>query len=99
MFKQAILLSKPVRFLWILLVLLVLAVVAFSPLILGLAMMHLEESRTGIPQNEGNSTWGVLPWLSIGTLAVCLPIAGLIVVAVAAMVLHDIIACLRYPQN
>ena len=46
---------------------------AFSPAVLGLGMMALEESRTGIAQNEGNSVWGLLlsHLLCMSTLLLC----------------------------
>ncbi|GEM_PF-7129307 len=58
--------------LWVPVTLLILAVFALSPLLIGLAGMAVNESITGITQNESNSVWGVLPWLTIATGAIAI---------------------------
>ena len=70
---------------------------AFSPAVLGLGMMALEESRTGIAQNEGNSVWGVLPWLSMFTMVIFLPAAALTMLVSILIILRDA-AVLRRAQ-
>lgn len=68
---------------------------AFSPLVLGLGMMALEESRTGITQNEGNSVWGVLPWLSMFTMAIFLPAAALTALVSVLVMVRDAVVLRR----
>lgn len=68
--------GHPLRFLFVFLGLVAAGVVAFSPIWLGLLGMEMQEASTGIQANEGNSVWGVLPWLGMFTL----PIYVLIVV-------------------
>ena len=68
---------------------------AFSPLVLGLGMMALEESRTGITQNEGNSVWGVLPWLSMFTMAIFLPAASLTTLVSVLVMVRDAVVLRR----
>ena len=68
---------------------------AFSPLVLGLGMMALEESRTGITQNEGNSVWGVLPWLSMFTMAIFLPAAALTTLVSVLVMVRDAVVLRR----
>lgn len=68
---------------------------AFSPLVLGLGMMALEESRTGITQNEGNSVWGVLPWLSMFTMAIFLPAAALTALVSVMVMVRDAVVLRR----
>ena len=67
--------GHPRRLLFILLVLLAGGIVASSPVWIGLLGMHLQELATGVQANEGNSAWGVLPWLGMVTL----PIYALVV--------------------
>lgn len=68
--------GHPLRFLFVFLGLVAAGVVAFTPIWLGLLGMEMQEASTGIQANEGNSVWGVLPWLGMVTL----PIYALIVV-------------------
>lgn len=68
---------------------------AFSPAVLGLGMMALEESRTGIAQNEGNSVWGVLPWLSMFTMAIFLPAAALTMLVTILIIVRDAVVLSR----
>ena len=62
---------------------------AFSPAVLGLGMMALEEARTGLTQNEGNSVWGVLPWLSMFTMVIFLPAAAITAAVSFILIIRD----------
>jgi hypothetical protein len=62
--------GHPWRLVFILIFLLVGGVVASSPVWVGLLGMHLQEVSTGVQANEGNSAWGVLPWLGMATLPI-----------------------------
>ena len=46
------------------------AALALAPLLIGLVMMTIEEVLTGKNVGEHNSIWGVLPWLTIGTMVI-----------------------------
>jgi hypothetical protein len=61
MFKKPLILQRKRRIIGIIIVLITLILLAFSPLALGLAMMNLEEITTGKNVGEHNSVWGVLP--------------------------------------
>lgn len=67
--------GQPWRLAAIFIVLLAGGIVASSPIWLGLLGMHMQEVSTGVQANEGNSAWGVLPWLGVVTL----PIYALVV--------------------
>lgn len=62
---------------------------AFSPAVIGIGMMELEESRTGVTQNEGNSVWGVLPWLSMFTMVIFLPAAAITAAVSFILIIRD----------
>ena len=83
------------RLLVIVLALGLMLLAAFSPAVLGLGMMALEESRTGVAQNEGNSVWGVLPWLSMFTMAIFLPAAALTVLVSVLVMVRDVVVLSR----
>jgi len=68
MFTKTVLIRRKPRLLIIGIVLGVLIVLALAPLLLGLGMMAIEEAVTGKNVGEHNSVWGVLPWLTMGTL-------------------------------
>lgn len=70
---------------------------AISPAVLGLGMMALEESRTGVAQNEGNSVWGVLPWLSMFTMVIFLPAAALTALVSVLVMVRDAAVLRRAP--
>jgi hypothetical protein len=70
MFTKTVLIRRKPRLLIIGIILGVLVALAFSPLLLGLVMMAIEEAITGKNVGEHNSVWGVLPWLTIGTLVI-----------------------------
>jgi TRAP-type mannitol/chloroaromatic compound transport system permease small subunit len=46
------------------------AALALAPLLIGMVMMTIEEVLTGKNVGEHNSIWGVLPWLTIGTMVI-----------------------------
>ena len=71
--------GQPWRLAAILIVLLAGGIVASSPIWLGLLGMHLQEVSTGVQANEGNSVWGVLPWLGMVTLPIYALVAALTV--------------------
>lgn len=85
-------LSAAIRYstqlIWVPLALLATFLFGASPLIIGLIGMELESSSTGITANESNSVFGVLPWLTMGTMAIAAPIAALIV---AGGIVHALI--------
>lgn len=83
------------RLLVIVLALVLMLLAAFSPAVLGIGMMALEESRTGVVQNEGNSVWGVLPWLSMFTMAIFLPAVGLTVLVTVLVMVRDAVVLWR----
>ena len=83
------------RLLVIVLALGMMLLAAFSPAVLGLGMMALEESRTGIAQNEGNSVWGVLPWLSMFTMVIFLPAAGITALVSVLVMVRDAVVLSR----
>ncbi|MGB1076258.1 MAG: hypothetical protein ACPGYK_08725 [Flavobacteriales bacterium] len=64
---------------------------AFSPAIFGLTMMALEEAHTGVAQNEGNSVWGVLPWLSMFTMVIFLPAAAVTAAVSFILIIRDVV--------
>ena len=70
MFTKTVLIRRKPRLLVIGIVLGILAALAFSPLLLGMVMMTIEEAATGKNVGEHNSVWGVLPWLTIGTMVI-----------------------------
>ena len=94
MFRKTVFIGRKGR-IWVGLVLLVgLVVMALSPALLGVGMMALEEARTGVPQHEGNNVWGVLPWLTMFTAAICIPAAGIALLLMVIGVVHDLVAIL-----
>lgn len=70
MFKKPILLGNKRRLRIVGILLGSGAALAFAPLLLGIVMMTIEEILTGKNVGEHNSVWGVLPWLTIGTMAI-----------------------------
>ena len=70
MFTKTVLLRRKPRLLIIGIVLGILVALALAPLLLGLGMMAIEEAVTGKNVGEHNSVWGVLPWLTMGTLVI-----------------------------
>ena len=68
-----------------------LTLLAISPLVIGVTMMTIEEWQTGEVQSEANSVWGVLPWLTIVTLAVFVPLIKVIGSLIALATLHDLV--------
>ena len=86
------------RLLVIVLALGMMLLAAFSPAVLGIGMMALEESRTGVTQNEGNSIWGVLPWLSMFTMSIFLPAAALTVLVSVLVMVRDALVLWRAPR-
>lgn len=71
--------GHPWRLVFIFLFLLVGGVVASSPVWFGLLGMHMQELSTGVAAHEGNSVWGVLPWLGMVTLTLYALVAALTV--------------------
>ena len=71
--------GHPWRLVFILIFLVAGGVVASSPVWLGLLGMHVQEVSTGVQANEGNSAWGVLPWLGMVTLPIYALVAALTV--------------------
>ena len=70
MFTKTVLIRRKPRLLIIGIVLGVLIALALAPLLLGLGMMAIEEAVTGKNVGEHNSVWGVLPWLTMGTMVI-----------------------------
>ena len=70
MFTKTVLIRRKPRLLIIGIVLGILAALALAPLLLGMVMMTIEEAATGKNVGEHNSVWGVLPWLTIGTMVI-----------------------------
>ena len=70
MFTKTVLIRRKPRLLITGIVLGILAALAFSPLLLGMVMMTIEEAATGKNVGEHNSVWGVLPWLTMGTMVI-----------------------------
>ena len=79
------------RLLVIFIAIVMMVVAAFSPAIFGLTMMALEEARTGAAQNEGNSVWGVLPWLSMFTMVIFLPAAAVTAAVSFILIIRDVV--------
>lgn len=77
------------RLLVIFVAIVMMVIAAFSPAIFGIGMMALEEARTGVTQNEGNSVWGVLPWLSMFTMVIFLPAAAITVAVSFILIIRD----------
>ena len=77
------------RLIVIFIAIVMMVVAAFSPAIFGLAMMALEEARTGVAQNEGNSVWSVLPWLSMFTMVIFLPAAAITAAVSFILIIRD----------
>jgi hypothetical protein len=71
--------GRPWRLVFIFTVLLAGGIVASSPVWLGLLGMHMQEASTGVQAHEGNSVWGVLPWLGMVTLPIYVLVAALTV--------------------
>jgi len=95
MFKKPLILQRKRRIIGIIIVLITLILLAFSPLALGLAMMNLEEITTGKNVGEHNSVWGVLPWLSIGTMMIFLSLALILLILTLVGILHDAIVLIK----
>ena len=70
MFTKPILIGNKRRLRRIGILLLIGAALALAPLLIGLVMMTIEEVVTGKNVGEHNSVWGVLPWLTIGTMVI-----------------------------
>lgn len=62
--------KKPAQLLKILFGYMVIAAIGFLPLIIALIGASIEHALTGKKINEGNSIFGVLPWLCLFTLPV-----------------------------
>ena len=77
------------RLLVIFIAIVMMVISAFSPAIFGLTMMALEEARTDVTQNEGNSVWGVLPWLSMFTMVIFLPAAAITAAVSFILIIRD----------
>ena len=95
MFKKTFILQRRRRIIVIFIVLIALTLLAFSPLALGLVMMALEEAATGKNVGEHNSVWGVIPWLSFGTMVIFLPPAFILLKITVVGVLYDLIDLLK----
>lgn len=83
------------RLLVILLAIFMMLLTAFSPAIIGIGLMALEEARTGIAQNEGNSVWGVVPWLSMFTMVIFLPAAAITAAVSFFIIIRDALVLIR----
>ena len=70
MFTKPLLIGNKRRLRRIGILLLIGATLALAPLLIGLVMMTIEEVLTGKNVGEHNSIWGVLPWLTIGTMVI-----------------------------
>lgn len=62
--------SKPIDFLKLIIGFIVIIVVAFLPAFVGILGANIEHSVTGKSVHEGNSIFGVLPWLSFFTVPI-----------------------------
>lgn len=54
---------------WVPIALFLLAIFAFSPLLIGITAMAISEAAYGTSLNESNSVWGVLPWMTFFTVS------------------------------
>lgn len=95
MFRKAILLRRPRRIKLLKTTFVILALLAFSPLLLGLLLMSIEEFLTGRSVGENNSAFGVLPWLTLYTLAIFGSIFLLLLKLTLIVLVHDAIALFR----
>ena len=67
-------------------------------IVVSIGLMALEESHTGIAQNEDSRVWGVLPWRSMFTMVIFLPAAMLTALVSVLMMVRDA-AVLRRAQG
>ena len=91
MFTKPILLRNKRRLRIVVIVLVIGAALSFAPLLIGLGMMAIEESVTGRNVGEHNSVWGVLPWLTIGTMAIFGGPTLIFLKVVLLGLLHDVV--------
>ena len=91
MFTKPILLRNKRRQRIVVIVLVIGAALSFAPLLIGLGMMAIEESVTGRNVGEHNSVWGVLPWLTIGTMAIFGGPTLIFLKVVLLGLLHDVV--------
>lgn len=91
MFTKPILLRNKRRMRIVVIVLVIGAALSFAPLLIGLGMMAIEEAVTGKNVGEHNSVWGVLPWLSIGTMVIFGAPTLIFLKVVLVGLLHDIV--------
>ena len=99
MLKRTYILRYPRRIIFILVSMLVLFMLAISPIALGIAMMSLEEARTGVTQHEGNNAWGVLPWLGLVTIPIIFPLMLFLGQIISIVLVHDIIFVIREKRS
>ena len=69
----------------------VIVLCGFSPLLIGSAGMWITEMNTGIPCNEGNCYWAIIPWYTLITLPIC----GLIMIVYLSIIVIDSIELWR----
>jgi len=82
--------GHPWRLVAIFIVLLAGGIVASSPIWVGLLGMHMQEVSTGVQANEGNSAWGVLPWLGMVTLPIYALVVALAVKVCLILLVIDV---------
>jgi uncharacterized BrkB/YihY/UPF0761 family membrane protein len=95
MFKKTILLKRKWRIALVLLLHGGLLALALAPLLIGLLGMKLDELSTGVIQSEANSVWGVLPWMTIITMAAFWPFVTWLFNLTMVCIVHDVIALFR----
>lgn len=91
MFRKTILLRRKRRLRVVVIILLVLGGLALSPLLLGVALMRIEEILTGINIGENNSALGVLPWFTIVTIAFFGPAFAVVFNLTMLAMLYDVL--------
>lgn len=82
--------GHPWRIALIFISLLIGGIVAAAPVWIGMLGMHMQEAATGVQANEGNSAWGVLPWLGMVTLPIYALVATLTVATCIILLVIDV---------
>jgi len=98
MSKKTLILKRERRIRVLVLLHVVLVALALSPLLIGVGLMSLQEFFTGHAQHEGNSALGVLPWLTIVTLAIFGPAVTFLFNLSLLAIVYDIIV-LSWPKR
>lgn len=91
MFRKTILLRRKRRLRLVVIIHLALVGLAFSPLLLGMILMTIEEILTGVNIGENNSALGVLPWFTIVTMGIFGPVIAVIFTLAMLAILYDVL--------